>query len=114
MYYNSPEPGGVHRDCTCIGDGKSVMDFVRLALLYSSNVREKEVVITQDERRNTLKLFNVSEAARELDICVQKMHRWLRAEVLPGPTIRLGKRQYYHADDLTILAERCAAIENHP
>ena len=32
------------------------------------------MVITADERRSVLGLFNVSEAARELDVPVRKMH----------------------------------------
>ena len=46
------------------------------------------MVITVEERRNTLKLFNVSEAARKLGIPVQEMHRRLKAGQLPMPEVR--------------------------
>ena len=72
------------------------------------------MIITVDERRNTLELFNVSEAARKLGISVQQMHRTLIAGELPKPGILLGKRRYYRADDLTRIAERCGAKQNHP
>ena len=72
------------------------------------------MVITVEERRNTLKLFNVSEAARKLGIPVQEMHRRVKAEELPKPTVQLGRRRYYHASDLTKIAERCGAKQNHP
>ena len=70
--------------------------------------------VTVEERRNTLKLFNVSEAARKLGIPVQQMHRMLQAGKLPKPEVRLGRRRYYHATDLTKIAERCGAKQNHP
>jgi predicted site-specific integrase-resolvase len=72
------------------------------------------MVITVEERRNTLKLFNVSEAARKLGIPVQEMHRRVKAGELPMPEVRLGRRRYYHASDLTKIAERCGAKQNHP
>ena len=72
------------------------------------------MVISAEERRNTLKPFNVSEAARKLGIPVQQMHRRLRAGALPKPEVRLGRRRYYHATDLTKIAERCGAKQNHP
>jgi DNA-binding transcriptional MerR regulator len=72
------------------------------------------MVITVEERRNTLELFNVSEAARKLGVPVQQMHRKIKAGELPGPEIRLGRRRYYHASDLTRIAERSAAKESHP
>ena len=72
------------------------------------------MVISAEERRNTLKLFNVSEAARKLGIPVQQMHRRLKAGDLPKPAVQLGRRRYYHASDLTKIAERCGAKPNHP
>lgn len=70
--------------------------------------------VTAGERRNVLKLFNVSEAARQLGVPVQEMHRTVRAGRLPSPRIRLGRRLYYRADDLKSLAEQCAEMQNHP
>jgi hypothetical protein len=72
------------------------------------------MVITVEERRNTLKLFNVSEAARRLGIPVQEMHRRVKAGELPKPGVQLGRRRYYYATDLTKIAERCGAKQNHP
>ncbi len=70
--------------------------------------------VTAAVRRNTLALFNVSEAARKLGIPVQEMHRWLKAGHLPKPAVQLGRRRYYRADDLLLIAERCEAKQNHP
>ena len=64
--------------------------------------------VTAPERRTVLKLFNVSEAARELGIPVRKMHWEISAGRLPAPRIRLGKRLYFAAGDLEILARQCA------
>ena len=78
-------------------------------LLYRGNiVSEDHMVITADERRSILGLFNVSEAARELGIPVRKMHWDITTARLPAPRIRLGKRFYFAADDLEILAQQCA------
>ena len=70
--------------------------------------------VTAEVRRNTLELFNVSEAARKLGIPVQEMHRSVKAGHLPRPAVRLGRRRYYRADDLMAIAERCCVKENHP
>jgi DNA-binding transcriptional MerR regulator len=72
------------------------------------------MAITADERRSILGLFNVSEAARRLGVPIRKMHWEITAGRLPKPRIRLGRRRYYHADDLRDLAERCAEMQNHP
>jgi len=70
--------------------------------------------ITVEERRNTLELFNVSEAARRLGIPVPQMYRRLQAGELPMPEVRLSRRRYYHATDLTKIAERYGTKEIHP
>ena len=70
--------------------------------------------VTAPERRSVLKLFNVSEAARELGIPVRKMHWDITAGRLPSPQIRLGKRLYFTAVDLEILAEQCSQRTSHP
>ena len=71
------------------------------------------MVITADERRSVLGLFNVSEAARELDVPVRKMHWDITAGHLPAPRVRLGKRLYFTADDLETLAQQCAQETSH-
>ena len=70
--------------------------------------------VTAPERRTVLKLFNVSEAARELGIPVRKMHWDISTGRLPAPRLRLGKRLYFTADDLKILAQQCAKRTSHP
>ncbi len=72
------------------------------------------MIVTADERRSILKLFNVSEAARQLGVPVRKMHWEISAGRLPAPQVQLGKRAYYTAADLRILAEQCAKKPNHP
>ena len=64
------------------------------------------MIVTSDERRNVLKLFNVSEAARHLGIAVQKIHRHIRAGRLPEPHLRIGKRSYYTSVDLNDLSTK--------
>lgn len=64
------------------------------------------MVVTADERREVLELFNVSEAARRLRIPVQQMHRDIRAGRLPSPQVMIGKRSYYRSDDLDRITEK--------
>jgi DNA-binding transcriptional MerR regulator len=71
------------------------------------------MVITADERRSKLGLFNISEAARKLSIPVRKMHWEIRMGRLSAPQIRLGKRAYYAADDLRLLEQQCAQETSH-
>ena len=70
--------------------------------------------VTAGERRRILKLFNVSEAARQIGVPVPEMHRRISAGHLPMPQVRLGKRRYYTQDDLNALTRRCAEMKNHP
>ena len=72
------------------------------------------MIITERERRNVLGLLNVSETARRLEIPAQEVFYQIRAGRLPSPKTQLGKRLYYHADDLPRLAELWRAIRNHP
>lgn len=72
------------------------------------------MIITADERRSVLKLFNVSEAARHLGMPVRKMHWEISSGRLPALQIQLGKRAYYTAADLPVLAEQYAEIPNRP
>jgi hypothetical protein len=69
--------------------------------------------ITAPERRNVLKLFNVSEAARELGIPVRKMHWEISAGRLAAPAVPLGKRFYFTAGDLELLEKQCAQRTSH-
>tara|TARA_R110002096_G_scaffold374983_5_gene568665 strand:+ start:143 stop:358 length:216 start_codon:yes stop_codon:yes gene_type:complete len=64
------------------------------------------MIVTADERRNILSLFNVSEAARQLGIAVQQMHRDIRAGRLPSPQVRVGKRLYFTRGDLNKLTKQ--------
>lgn len=58
------------------------------------------MIVTADERRNTLKLLNVSEAARLLGMDVFRLHRDIRAGRVPSPKVCLGRRTYFGEDDL--------------
>ena len=69
--------------------------------------------VTAPERRSVLKLFNVSEAARQLGIPVRKMHWDITAGRLPSPTVPLGKRFYFTAGDLELLEKQCAQRTSH-
>ena len=62
------------------------------------------MVVTADERRQVLNLFNVSEAARLMGMDVFHLHRDIRAGRAPSPTVRLGRRLYFGMDDLNHLA----------
>ncbi|QDT48899.1 Helix-turn-helix domain protein [Symmachiella dynata] len=69
------------------------------------------MIVTADERRNVLNLFNVSEAARQLGIAVQQMHRDIKAGRLPSPQVRVGRRLYFTRDDLDKLMEQFHGIK---
>lgn len=60
--------------------------------------------VTAHERRTVLKLFNVSEAARQLGVGVQRLHRDVRAGRVRSPEVRLGRRVYFTQDDLKQVA----------
>ena len=62
------------------------------------------MIVTADERRKVLNLFNVSEAARQLGVDVYRLHRDIKAGRVPSPQIRLGRRLYFGMDDLSHLA----------
>jgi len=61
------------------------------------------MIVSATERRNVLKLLNVSETARQLGVDVFRLHRDIRAGRVSAPNIRLRKRLYYGADDLEML-----------
>lgn len=53
------------------------------------------MAISPNERREVLGLFNVSEAAREVGVDVQRLFRDIRAGRVPAPSMSLGKRMYF-------------------
>lgn len=69
--------------------------------------------VTANERRSVLRLLNVAEAARKLEIPEQQMYREIRAGRLPTPTVQLARRLYYHAADVAKLAEQRAQRTSH-
>ncbi|MEX1028117.1 MAG: helix-turn-helix domain-containing protein [Candidatus Paceibacterota bacterium] len=69
--------------------------------------------VTATERRTVLKLFNVSEAARQVGVSVRKLHWEITAGRLPAPEIQLGKRRYFSKDSLNALTEQWAK-DNRP
>lgn len=60
--------------------------------------------VTAAERRNILKLFNVSEAARQLGVDIHQLHRDIKAGRVQSPQVRIARRLYFTADDLPQLA----------
>ena len=62
------------------------------------------MIVTAVERRDVLRLFNVSEAARHLGVGVQQIHRDIRAGRVQSPKVRVARRSYFSADDLKSLA----------
>jgi hypothetical protein len=76
--------------------------------------REETMNVTAGERRRILKLFNVSETARQIGVPVPEMHRWISAGRLPMPQVPLGKRRYYTLDDIDLLTRKCTETKNHP
>ncbi len=58
------------------------------------------MIVSASERRNVLRLLNVSEAARQIDVDVFQLHRDIRVGRVSAPKIRLGRRLYFGADDL--------------
>jgi hypothetical protein len=52
-----------------------------------------------------LKLYNVSEAARQLGVGIQRFHKDERAGRVLSPKVRLGRRAYFTEDDLKELAK---------
>lgn len=61
--------------------------------------------ITAAERQRIFNLYNVSEAARQLGLDVQRLHRDRRDRRVPSPEFRLGKRLYYTGHDLEKLSD---------
>jgi hypothetical protein len=61
------------------------------------------MVVTAKERKQVLNLFNVSETARQLGVDVFRLHRDIKADRVPSPKVRLGRRLYFGYDDLSHL-----------
>ena len=59
---------------------------------------------TAAERRTIFGLFNVSEAARQLGVGIQRLHRDIRAGRVQSPKVRVGNRFYFKSDDLSDLS----------
>ncbi|MHB0960088.1 MAG: helix-turn-helix domain-containing protein [Pirellulaceae bacterium] len=72
------------------------------------------MIVSTKERCSVLRLLNVSEAARHLEIPIQHLHYWIRAGRVARPQVQIGKRWYYHAEDLPTLAKQFANTEKHP
>lgn len=62
--------------------------------------------VTAQQRRTVLRLFNISEAARQLGWPVQDMFSRIRSGQIPTPQIPLGRRLYFSADDLQFLHQQ--------
>jgi len=62
------------------------------------------VIVTADERRNVLGLFNVSEVARQLGVDVFRLHNDIRRGHVQSPQVRIANRSYFTAADVTELA----------
>ena len=62
------------------------------------------MIVTADERRNVLNLFNVSEAARYVGVDVHKLHRDIRAGHTCSPSVLLGRRMYFDMSRLKQLS----------
>jgi predicted site-specific integrase-resolvase len=62
------------------------------------------MIVTAHERQNVLNLFNVSEAARQLGVDVQRLHRDIRAGRVRSPQLLVGRRLYYRSEDLSDLS----------
>lgn len=61
------------------------------------------MIVSANERRNVLQLFNVSEVAAQLGVDVFQIYRDIRREKVCGPKIRLGRRLYFGTDELEAL-----------
>ena len=65
------------------------------------------MIVTANERRDVLNLFNVSEAARQIGVGVFELHKDIKAGRVQSPKVRVGRRVYFTRDDLPVLAEQC-------
>lgn len=56
------------------------------------------------ERREVFGLFNVSEAARQLGVGIQRLHRDIRAGRVQSPQVRVGRRLYFSRHEIKDLS----------
>ena len=62
------------------------------------------MIVSANERRNVLKLFNVSEVARQLGVGVFQLHNDIRRGHAQSPKVRVGRRLYFTSDDVSDLS----------
>ena len=62
------------------------------------------MIVSAKERREVLRLFNVSEAARLIGVDIHQLHRDVKTEVVRRPTVKIKRRMYYQEKDLTNLS----------
>ena len=62
--------------------------------------------VTAQQRRTVLRLFNISEAARQLGWPVQDMFSRIRSGQVPTPQIPRGRRHYFSEEDLQFLRQQ--------
>ena len=67
------------------------------------------MIVTANERRQKLGLYNVSEASRLLGFDVFQMHRMIRRSELLPPTVKIGKRLYYSRADIEQLKKKATS-----
>jgi hypothetical protein len=66
--------------------------------------------ISSEIRRSQLKLLNISEAARLLEVKVGWLHRKIRDQILPGPTVLLKRTRYYDQNGIESLKKAIAKL----
>ncbi len=67
--------------------------------------------ISSEIRRDQLKLWNVSEVARLLDVEIGWLHRKLKENKLPNPTVQLKKTLYYNEDGIASLKKAIVKMD---
>ena len=70
--------------------------------------------VTAAVRRNTLALFNVRKRHGNSAFLCKRCTEGLKRGTCRSLRSELGRRRYYRADDLLMIAERCEAKQNHP
>ena len=65
--------------------------------------------LSAQHRREVLRLFNVAEVARQLNVDAQWLRRTIKAGAITPPSTRLGLRLYFSADDLATLSTQLNA-----
>ena len=62
------------------------------------------MIVTASERRNVLRLFNVSEVARQLGVGIFELHSDIRRGHVQSPQVRIANRSYFTAADVIDLS----------